>query len=356
MIKDKVIKKIVTSLGVDGNLLERHLSALDFAKKIQNFDKKMYLFGGTAAQFFLPYNMQRTSVDVDLITNYSYDEIEEIIKDFCRNNSIDPKRLRSRQLKNVYGRGFNFPMKFRYSSPRLSATKIEVVSKPEEKFRIIRPATCKFYGVDFGQFRILNKIDIFAKKMVMLDLDGIGLSRNRVTEIGKQIYDLKRLYDSITLREVNGIGNTIRTQFDNDIDKKKHNCTVDDCISNACNFLQSLSLLGSRQRIPDTDLIKKSYKNAKTFIPLKARIDPLEWSSLGWTFEHLLRSISGDASQDDVLDHFKARDKFRKTSKENEGQRADLIKELLDRKVPKPVRKKPLEALHFKYELTEGST
>lgn len=102
------IKKTAETFHINTALLEKHLNALDLASKIQKFEDKFFLTGGTATQFYLTPEFQRTSTDVDLITNYPLDEFEKIIREFCKQNSIDYASLPAARMTRVDGTRYFF--------------------------------------------------------------------------------------------------------------------------------------------------------------------------------------------------------------------------------------------------------
>ena len=103
----KVIADIYSRTKINKDLIEQHLRALEVARKIQEMDENLILFGGTAAQFYLPSNLQRTSTDIDMITKYPYSEYKSIIETFCEENPKYELTKPEDNLVGTYGKRFH---------------------------------------------------------------------------------------------------------------------------------------------------------------------------------------------------------------------------------------------------------
>lgn len=177
--------------------------------------------------------------------------------------------------------------------------------------------------------------------------------------MGKQIYDLKRLYDLFGEKEFSHIGKQVYEQFQNDIDDQELDCSPDDCIENVCKIMISLSsieTIGNRKN-GDVKMWHDGYKNVKTFLPEGARLTISEWSALGWNFEHFLKSIQldyKDSTNERALGHLKSREKYRVNNETNNAERLEIMEKLSQYRIPKPYKNKPLDALFFKKESLEG--
>ncbi len=354
------IKRLADSFSLDRGLLERHLAALNIALKLQQFDQNIQLFGGTAAQFFFPTPFQRTSTDVDFISNYSYPKINNLIEEFCKSEKVDPNTIERKKLRGAYGISYFFPKKFHF--PGSGSIKVDMVST-REKLISGTKVVCSLYGMSQGKFRMIRKADIFSKKLVTLDLDNVGLYRKDESgeydflHIGKQIYDLGQLYNSLTIGEVVGLSENIQKQFENNI-RTEHDCNVDDCLENVCDVLQSLSLVGVRGgRNSDSELFNRCLTSIKSHVPRNGWPTIPQWASAGWTFEHLLRCVLNDiheGTEANIVKHFEIRDKLKADTLTNGQLLIDCMAKLTASKVAKPIKGKPLYSLYFKCELLDG--
>ncbi|MCL5100850.1 MAG: nucleotidyl transferase AbiEii/AbiGii toxin family protein [Candidatus Marsarchaeota archaeon] len=353
------IKKITSEFGLSNDLVERHLNALEIAQDLQKYEKGFILFGGTAAQFYIPSNLQRTSLDVDIITNYSYPEISEIMKKFLSERDLPDAK--TKKLKTTYGIRFAIPIKLNFSKGRFEYNvQIEIASKAKEKLNPINKRDCILHNVNVGEFRLLTMEDIFAKKILTLDLENLGIhkdsGRDMNLDISKQLSDIYQLYTQFGEQEFGVIGKNIFQQLDNEIKNAKADCTPSSCIKNICKLMSSLSLVETKQSTAESTNLRKGYKGLRdSYLPKDARLTFDDWGSLGWTFDHLLESIDLDGQNSEnkrALEHYKIRENCKKNDR---SERTKVIEELsIYDSIPKPYKNRPLSSLFFKKELMEG--
>jgi len=174
-----------------------------FCQIYRRLGNHVILKGGTAAQLYLPIEMQRTSIDIDMICNLQRNEIETCLKDI---------------EENFQGEG-NL-LKFRFHKPRDAKTELPLLTYyltiPSE---IIRgddgdgtqeikiefflsdddwPATMlkkpSIFALETNQtYRVLNLEALIADKLTTIGPNTIGIPLERRDEICKQIYDLDSL-------------------------------------------------------------------------------------------------------------------------------------------------------------------
>ncbi len=161
------------------------------------------LKGGAAAQFYLPIEMQRTSIDIDMICSLQRDEIESCLK------SIE---------KELQGEG-NL-LKFRSHKPREAKTELPLltyyITIPSEVIRNAAAVATQEIKVEFflsnddwpvsmlrkpsifaldtsQAYRVLSLEALIADKLTTIGPNTIGIPIERRDEICKQIYDLDGL-------------------------------------------------------------------------------------------------------------------------------------------------------------------
>jgi len=192
--------------------MEIFLWDLEIYMQIQAIlNDKITLKGGAAAQFYLPIENQRTSVDIDLIAEISEKELSEAIKE------IETKF-------NGYDRLF----KFRAHKPKSPKTNlplktyfIDVPSAIEEGG--IQQIKCEFFFLENAEINKVTSPELFAcetsltynilplnsligDKLTTLGPNTIGIQDDRSDEQIKQVYDLIELIehniDKIDLQKV----------------------------------------------------------------------------------------------------------------------------------------------------------
>ena len=358
----KVIADIYSRTKINKDLIEQHLRALEVARKIQEMDENLILFGGTAAQFYLPSNLQRTSTDIDMITKYPYSEYKSIIETFCEEN---PKYELTKPEDNLVGTyGKRFHLKVTLGSEKEHSINLEVVSRSKEKLNRTVLDNCSLYGINLGKFILLVKEDIFAKKLVTFDLDQCGIKTktaadklNLPLKIGKQCWDINQLYNVFGKEEFDIIGEHICTQIKNEVVVKDKKATVDSCIENIYNVFDSLSLIGSRSEKPRSGFMKRGFSVVKSHLPRNPLITLEEWAASGWNFQHLIKSAQLDninSKNDRVVNHYNIRTRCKNDSAYEQRVRGEVSHRLGAMSREFSIRGKPTYSLVFKLELING--
>jgi predicted nucleotidyltransferase component of viral defense system len=174
-----------------------------FCQIHQRLGNHIILKGGAAAQLYFPIDMQRTSIDIDMICSLKRKEIESSLKEIEK----------SFQAKGDL-------LKFRFHKPREAKTELPLLTYyltiPSEIIRdndrkgtqeikteffldsydwptlaLRKPS---IFALDTNQtYRILNLEAIIADKLTTLGPNTIGIPKERRDELCKQIYDLDGL-------------------------------------------------------------------------------------------------------------------------------------------------------------------
>ena len=362
-IDPKLVEKISKDYKLAKELVEIHLNALQIAQELQNYDSNLILFGGTAAQFYIKSDLQRTSLDVDLITNYSYAKINEVMQGFFDKTGI--KQIKTKDLVSTYGTRFGIPLDLTFSKGTgkfQHHVKVEIVSKSKEKINKIHMDECILHGINIGKFTMLPKRDLFAKKIITLDIDNLGIHKDKrnknetLLSISKQISDIYRLYASFDKKDFENIGSDVFEQLDNETKVPKDKSKSFECLNRICGVTSSLSLVDTNKGTQESKDLTKGYKSLRdSYLPKDGILTFDQWGSLGWTFEHLFKSLSLDyqnSTNERALEHYRIREEY---DKDNREKRVEVLQELsVYKDMPKPYKNRPLCSLFFKKDLMEG--
>lgn len=161
------------------------------------------LKGGAAAQLYLPIAMQRTSIDIDMISNSHREKIESCLK------AIEDKFQGEENL-----------LKFRFHKPKNAKTELPLLTYyltvPSEIIKVKGKNSTQEIKVEFfldnedwptillkkpsifaletnQAYRVLNLEAIISDKLTTLGPKTVGIPLERRDEICKQIYDMDRL-------------------------------------------------------------------------------------------------------------------------------------------------------------------
>lgn len=171
---------------------------------------RIVLKGGAAAQFYIPVEYQRTSVDIDMICSATRDELHRTLSeiesefngemDYCKFKAHKPKnpKLELGSLETYY---FKVPSicnakELNYPQGEQQEVKVEVLYSDHTypATRIEKPEL--FALVTRHGFNILALENLFADKLTTLGPNTIGIPDDRADEQFKQIYDLVTLFTS----------------------------------------------------------------------------------------------------------------------------------------------------------------
>lgn len=169
---------------------------------------KIILKGGTATQFYLPRDAQRTSVDIDMLFFGTEEEIKETLRKieeylgtedelfyFHKHSPKNPKTnlpLHTYYMK-VPSVLSNAERNMDRESIPYQELKIEFILQPE-KWEYERRTGENIFAVDSSwNYQILPLNYLFADKLTTLGCNTIGVQNERLDEQVKQFYDIMML-------------------------------------------------------------------------------------------------------------------------------------------------------------------
>lgn len=189
--------------------LELFLWDLEIFLQLQKILKdKIVLKGGAAAQFYLPVENQRTSVDIDMICSANEVEIkrglEQIEKAFCGSGNLFKARLYTPNQPKT-----DLPLQtYHMEVPSVCTEKelfgkIPGVQEIKIEFHFSRGplpihsiAAPSIFAVKTGlSYQVLPLNDLIGDKLTTLGPNTIGIPLERADELIKQVYDLVSLLE-----------------------------------------------------------------------------------------------------------------------------------------------------------------
>ena len=237
------------------------------------------------------------------------------------------------------------------------------LSKTKDKLRDSVRKNCTLYGENIGDFRLLDKDQIFSKKILTLDLDNLGLPRNKKdieTKLAKHTYDLMHLYWLLDKTEFQVLRHNIFEQIENEIyhQKKSKIYTPEECVKNLSGVLDSLGFIDSSTQSEDSLFFKTGFKNVKTFLPTNVRENMTiqEWGAFGWCLENLINCCYEDKKNNQttrISSHYETREDLSGKDEELKEFKSEIIKDLLEHKIQKPFKHRSILSLRFKQQLLE---
>lgn len=169
---------------------------------------KIVLKGGAATQFYLPRQIQRTSVDIDMLFYGTEQEIEDTLKQLeellgtengliCFRKHI-PKRPKTTLPLHTYY--VDVPSVLTNAERNVKEKEL-----PHQELKIefiLYPEKCEFkkrtgeniFAVNSNwEYQILPLNDLFADKLTTIGCETIGVQNDRMDEQVKQFYDIMML-------------------------------------------------------------------------------------------------------------------------------------------------------------------
>ncbi len=188
--------------------MELFLWDLEIFLQIQkNLSDKVVLKGGAAAQFYIPVDWQRTSVDIDMVCTAREEDIERALTAIERRLGGEGSFFRSRPHKPKDPK-VQLPILTYYMDVPSVCTEKELFSRNREGLQEIKiefhlvdePLTIfkasspsLFAAETDNTYQILPLDVLFGDKLTTLGPNTIGISREREDEQIKQIYDIDLL-------------------------------------------------------------------------------------------------------------------------------------------------------------------
>lgn len=194
-----------------GNIMRMELFIWDLEMYLQiqsRLDEKIILKGGAATQFYLPIEFQRTSVDIDMICFCSKNEIENAISDIEKQFTGDGSLFKFKLHKPKEPKT-DLPLLTYFVDVPSVCTDKELYQKPSGKqeikveffiekkpwpYQTIKKPSIFALETD-KNYQVLSLDALIGDKLTTLGPNTIGIPKNRLDELIKQIYDLHSLIE-----------------------------------------------------------------------------------------------------------------------------------------------------------------
>jgi len=201
--------------------MELFLWDLEIFLQIQAMlNDRIVLKGGAAAQFYLPIEYQRTSVDIDMVCSANKDEVEKVLQaieqrfkgkdDLFKARPHKPKNPKTELPMITYY--MDVPSvcmeKELFGKKRLGIQEIKVEFHfTDETLALHNMTSAHIFAVDTQQrYQLLPLDHLIGDKLTTLGPNTIGIPTDRADEQIKQIYDIDRLihlnWEDINLSDV----------------------------------------------------------------------------------------------------------------------------------------------------------
>lgn len=189
--------------------MELFLWDLELFLQIQSIlGDRIVLKGGAATQFYLPMEVQRTSVDIDMVFCGTEEEINNTLNRITERLGTDedlfiftkhiPKKPKTNLPLNTYHVEIPSVLTSRErnseeNDPVKQELKIEFIMEPEKRIFTKKTGEKIFAVNSTWEYQILPISYLFADKLTTIGSETIGVQNDRMDEQVKQFYDVMML-------------------------------------------------------------------------------------------------------------------------------------------------------------------
>ena len=295
--------------------MELFLWDLEIFLQIQAILKdKIVLKGGTAAQFYLPIEYQRTSVDIDMICVGGIEEVEKALAAIERkfNGMNDLFKARPHKPKNPKA---ILPMMTYYMDVPSVCTEKELFGKKitgtqeikiefhftDEPLVIHRISSPRIFALETQQtYQLLPLDDLIGDKLTTLGPNTIGIPMDRADEQIKQIYDISWLltfnWDNIDLQRVK---KSFLARAKSEAHQRSLTANMTDIFSDMMAQMKQLSVMDLEN---DKGLLKRINDFQSLYVRKELNRSPAEWAVIGAKIRLLLGYLSRNKDAKSSLD------------------------------------------------------
>jgi hypothetical protein len=295
--------------------MELFLWDLEIFLQIQALLKdKIVLKGGAAAQFYLPIEYQRTSVDIDMICVGGMEEAEKALAAIERKFNSTDDLFKARRHKPKEPKAI-LPMMTYYMDVPSVCTEKELFGKKaagtqeikiefhftDKPLAIHRISSPRIFALDTEQtYQLLPLDDLIGDKLTTLGPNTIGIPRERADEQIKQIYDISGLlkfnWENIDLPRV---GTSFLTRAKSEARKRALTANMAEIFWDMMTQMKQLSVMDLEN---DKTLFKRINDFQSLYVRKELNRSPAEWAVIGAKLLLLLAYLSRNENAKGPLD------------------------------------------------------
>jgi len=338
--------------------VEMFLWDCEIAAQLQSESEKFVLKGGAAVQFHLPVEMQRGSVDVDIICPYTKKEIAEALSRIHKRiptvefEKYTPKR--PKKEINMVTYLARMPAVLPSESGRPREVKIDLLLEDLTlPTQIVTDA--ETFAVKVKRLRCYSAISLIGDKLLTLAENTIGITDS--ADIPKQIYDVAVLSErhNPTPEQFPEIVKIIEAVAQLEIGYRSLKMTVVDVLADVERTMEKYGLLDTAGANPE---VKRNITSFQQFYVSASQKRPLyEWCAralrIRFLSELLRAIIEGKATAEEAGNEYGLAVKITQWLKVLSGERIkEVNKQLMasaDQQIPhfKNLKGKPLHRVFW---------
>lgn len=285
--------------------MELFLWDLEIFLQIQAILKdKIVLKGGAAAQFYLPIEYQRTSVDIDMICAVGIEEVEKVLEGIERKFKGTKELFKAQPHKPKDPKTI-IPMMTYYMNVPSACTEMELFGKKiagaqeikiefhftDDPLMIQMISSPQIFALETKQtYQLLPLDNLIGDKLTTLGPNTIGIPMERADEQIKQIYDIFWLLefnrDKIDLSRVK---ESFLDRAVSEAQQRSLTVDINDIFSDMMAQMKQLSIIDMEN---DKDLIKRINDFQSLYVRKDLNRSPAQWAIFGSKIHLLLGYLS----------------------------------------------------------------
>ena len=330
----------------------------EITAQLQRQSKDFILKGGAAAQLHLPVEMQRGSIDVDIVASKKKDEVADILSQIHkRTPSVDfekytPKRPHKEISMVTYLAKMQplIPAK----NGRLREVKIDFLLEDLElPAQVI--TNKETFALNIKQLKCYSASSLIGDKILTLAEKTIGITD--LPDVPKQIYDISVLLDSQTLTksQISEIINTVGKIAPLEAKYRGLDATTEEVLNDIEQTMDKYALSDTPGADPD---IKRNIANFQQFYVSASQKWPLyDWCSRILKIRFLCRlmkdAFEGKVTEEETFETIRSAIQVDRMLSTVSGERIKAINNslrgLADTKIPyfRELKGKPLKRVFW---------
>ena len=232
--------------------VEKFLWDCEIASLLQSFNDHIILKGGAAVQMHLPLNLQRASVDIDLVMDINEKEFEKVLDRIVENevysyDVYEPKNPNENiPLKTYF---FKVPSVL-YPDDGPIDIKIDAIFD-SCKVPLSILTDVKTFAIDVKKIKTYKNTALIGDKLLTLGENTIGITDQ--SNYPKQLYDVYNLINIVEINEkiINEIISSIESVSNKEIKYRNYDGGIKDIINDVIICLKMHSEVDLSQYIGD---------------------------------------------------------------------------------------------------------
>ena len=272
----------------NAKLIELLIYDYEIFRNLLEISSKFYLKGGAAAQLYMTLPEQRASKDIDLVTDHTPKEIEEIF---------------SKKLNNIFPCKQHIPVKITRNIPMVTylvsadsvinvsqkvEVKVDIMFEDIKNYRLSKAPPSEIFALNTEvELPAISIGSLVGDKFLTLAQKSIGLPTEKLSEYPKQIYDISRIMHKLGKQHFSDMIFSFESIIKTELKVRNLKNTSEEIIAHIFDVLNEFTMLDS------PNCIFKIYLNdfQSAYVNAKARKSNSQWILDSLALIYLLKLV-----------------------------------------------------------------